>query len=330
MMATQEDFVIVQRKLFDCMRQHCESCDHFTHFNIQLQGLADGRVVVLSCEPPSHSNKRKASYPLEGRSIREPAGSSQQVSARTEPLESSEQLRIIQSEPQQSVTEPSEPPQQPEIEPSESQQSVTEPSITESLEPLNQSGPRQKKSRNVQAVNRVIQNAPRTIEWRRKQRELGLNTTQEYEHVVRGLTCRTLAGSKWESHEEQEQSDNKLVAIGKGLASLTKSSLRNEGLQRSFAYFQALILLSYCEFLRQKGVPYEIIDELIRTVADIRESDRKSLLNTIKWINNTFIVDLVRKGWTIYRATELLFISKLPIQMIEPKLTFNFRRYIYL
>lgn len=86
---------------------------------------------------------------------------------------------------------------------------------------------------------------------------------------------------------------------------LTKASLTNVKCQRSFATFQALILLSFCEVLRKRRVPYEIIDHIIEYIA--KERDRRRLLNSARWINGV-IVGLVTHGWTISRATELFFI----------------------
>lgn len=71
-----------------------------------------------------------------------------------------------------------------------------------------------------------------------------------------------------------------------------------------------LILLSYCELLRHKGVSDKAIDELIQTITEIRERDRKALLDTIPWIHQ-LIVELVHRGWTLHRATELFYISML-------------------
>jgi hypothetical protein len=85
--------------------------------------------------------------------------------------------------------------------------------------------------------------------------------------------------SRRECCKELGESDGELIVVGKKLALLTKSSLENVDLQRSFAYFHVLILLSYCELLRQKGIFDEAIDELIQTIAEIRERDRKALLD---------------------------------------------------
>lgn len=117
--------------------------------------------------------------------------------------------------------------------------------------------------------------------------------------------------------------------VGKNLAVLTKSSLENANIQRSFAYFQVLILLSYCEFLRRKNVSYEAIDKLIQDITDIREIGRRALLDTIPWIHR-LIVELVRKGWALHRATELFFISMLSSSRhLKLKLTMNYRCYFH-
>ena len=66
-------------------------------------------------------------------------------------------------------------------------------------------------------------------------------------------------------------------------------------------------MLSYCEVLRERSVPYETIDRIIQHIAG-REYDRRKLLLSASWLNGV-IVDLITCGWTIYRATELFFIG---------------------
>jgi hypothetical protein len=166
------------------------------------------------------------------------------------------------------------------------------------------------KSRRALALDRFVQNAPEGNKWRARQSELGLNTVEKYEDVIQGFSRRAYVISKRESCKELRESDGKLIVVGKKLAFLTRLSLDNADLQRSFAYFHVLILLSYCELLRQKGVSDEAIDELIQTIAHIRERDRKALLDTIPWIHQ-LIVQLIHSGWTLQRATELFFISML-------------------
>ena len=118
--------------------------------------------------------------------------------------------------------------------------------------------------------------------------------------------------------QRNERSDEELVEIAKKFASFTSHSFMNATLQTSFARFQALILLSYCEVLSQKGIPYQTIDQIIG-IGCRREHDRRALLKSAQWING-IIVALVSHGWTIYRATELFFISafvKFPIDHVE-------------
>ena len=81
----------------------------------------------------------------------------------------------------------------------------------------------------------------------------------------------------------------------------------NAKLQKAFATFQALILLSYCEVLRKRDVPQDTLDTIIQHISG-RERDRRTLLDSALWLNGV-IVALVSHGWTIYRATELFFIG---------------------
>jgi hypothetical protein len=114
--------------------------------------------------------------------------------------------------------------------------------------------------------------------WRKRQTELNLNTVEQYEEVIRAFTCRANVIPKREPKEGDRQSENELVVVGEVLALLTKSSLTNAKLQRSFANFQALILLSYCAFLRKRGIPYETLDQIIQHITNAREFDRRILL----------------------------------------------------
>jgi len=157
-------------------------------------------------------------------------------------------------------------------------------------------------------VDWFLRNAPKATQWRKRQTELGLNTVEQYEQAIRAFIHRTNIIDKRKPHQGDGQSEHQLVELAKRLALLTKDSLENAELQRSFALFQVLILLSYCVVLRKKGVPYETIDRIIQHIAG-REYARRRLLNSALWINSV-IVALVSHGWTIYRATELFFIGK--------------------
>ncbi|KAH8692571.1 hypothetical protein GQ44DRAFT_733996 [Phaeosphaeriaceae sp. PMI808] len=283
--AIQEGFVLVKSELFSRMRKHCEDCHDC---NIPIQVLSDGRIVTPTDSLPNSSNirKRKASKSLEA--------AAQNAPTNTSPLTP------------QSVTEatrlqlPSQPPG--------TRQSPSEPSAQRNPERKK----RVRRSPKTEAFSRFVKNAPEGNRWRERQLELGLNTVEKYEHVIQGFSRRAHAVSKREYCKELGQSGGELIVVGKSLALLTKSSLENVDLQRSFAYFHVLILLSYCELLRQKGVSDEAIDELIQTVTDIRERDRKALLDTVPWIHQ-LIVELVQRGWTLHRATELFFLNAISI-----------------
>lgn len=166
----------------------------------------------------------------------------------------------------------------------------------------------QTRPRKYEAAQWFLQNTPKATEWRKKQTERELSTVEQYEEAIRAFTDRTNVVLKREPREGDGQSDNELVAVAKRLALITQSSLANAKLQRSFASFQVLILLSYCGFLRKKDIPYDTIDKIIQQVTDAPEYDRRRLLQSALWING-LIVDLVRNGWTIYRATELFFLG---------------------
>jgi hypothetical protein len=72
-----DGFVIVQKSLFDCLRQHCDCCPDFTE---PLQDLSDGRVVVIPWGRPSRepSKKRKKLHGSEPQESIQPSCSSQQ------------------------------------------------------------------------------------------------------------------------------------------------------------------------------------------------------------------------------------------------------------
>lgn len=162
-----------------------------------------------------------------------------------------------------------------------------------------------------EAFDRFISRAAVGNKWRKRQCELGLITAEHYEYVVRSLSCRSDISFKGAHREQNSEAESDLVVVvGKRLADLTKASLNNLHLQRSFAYFQVLLLLSYCEFLLQKGISVDVVDELVQTITDLRERDRRELLKSIPWIHK-LINALVRRGWTVFRATELFFLSML-------------------
>jgi len=299
-MAVDDAWVTVKKSQFDYLRQHCEHCPDFRE---QLQDLSDGRAVVIPLQSPSGepSKKQKTLHESGPQEASQPSHSSQQP------------------EPQ--------PPSHPSQEPG-SQLSSRSSNTSQCKKPKRPpaKGPRKRprqKPRKIEAVDWFLRNAPKATEWRKRQTELELNTVEQYEQSIRAFTDRTNVIVKREPYQRAEHSKHELIDLAERFALLTKASLTNAKRQRSFATFQALILLSYCEVLRKKDVSYETIDRIIEHIAG--ERDRRRLLSGARWVNGV-IVDLVSHGWTIYRATELFFIGmSLELPTCEVELTFFLR-----
>ena len=214
---------------------------------------------------------------------------------------------------------PSQPPQQPEPQlPSQSSQEhgsqlLSQPSNTsKGKKPKNADakGPRerpQQKPRKNAAADWFLRNAPTATEWRKRQTDLELNTVEQYEQAIRAFTDRTNVIVERQPYQGDKRPEHELVNLAERYALLTRDSLTNAKLQKSFATFRALILLSYCEVLRKRGVLQETLDPIIQHIGG-RQCDRRRLLDSVLWINGV-IVALVSHGWTIYRATELFFIG---------------------
>lgn len=172
------------------------------------------------------------------------------------------------------------------------------------------------RKRKKESADWFWRHVPKTQEWRKRQNELLLQNEQQYEVVIRAFTVCTNVGFKTERCKGDNESVDELVDLAEKFSLLTKSSLSNASLQRSFANFQALIFLSYCLVLREKGIPFEVVDQKIQHITDAREVDRRRLLDGAQHINN-IIVDLTNHGWSIFRATELFFLSK-ALQSMSP------------
>ena len=274
-MAAGDAWVTVTKSQFDCLRQHCERCPNF---HGQLQDLPDGHAAIDEGPP----KRRKALYE-----------SGYQEASRS--LSSSQQPRA------QSTCQLS---QQPGIQLSSSSSKTRNPKRSAANGSLRQ------KPRSIEAMERFLQKIPKPTEWRKRQTELELNSVKQYEEVVRAFVNRTTITItvKRQLHQEKDCLENTLVDLTERFAKLTKDSLSNAKCQKSFATFQALILLSLCEVLRKRKVSDEIIDRTIGHIAG--ERSRNRLLSSAQWING-IIVELVNHGWTMYRATELFFISEL-------------------
>lgn len=102
--------------------------------------------------------------------------------------------------------------------------------------------------------------------------------------------------------------EDRLVKAARRFISYMKCSHSNSRAQRALGKFQALILLSLCYYLRQKGISYEIVDGLVQEITESGEYERRRLLDGAAWANNC-VIGLVRKGYSVFRATELFFLS---------------------
>ena len=167
---------------------------------------------------------------------------------------------------------------------------------------------REKPSRSQSARDSFLSRVPRPATWRKKQIEAGLIDPETYKRVVRALTGLGSINVKDMSRAEAREGDA-LVGLTFRLAALAKSSITNSNLQRSFSNFQALIVLSMCAVLEKRGTPYSTVDQITQCITDAGEGDRKRFRRGAVWING-LIAQLVGRGWCLYRATELFFLSK--------------------
>jgi len=171
--------------------------------------------------------------------------------------------------------------------------------------PQRQSGP-PKRLRHVDTSLRWFQrNSPNAVGWRKRQIDLGLNTPEEYQEVIRAFGSDR--GLRIEKAPASGRSQNELINLAERLATLTRNSAHIAGLQTSVARFEALLLLSYCNVLTAKNFPHDTVDRIIAHITP-RKSDRRRLLGSALWINDV-INKLVSHGWSIHRATELFFLS---------------------
>ena len=269
-MAAEDEIVMVRKSQYERLRQHCECCPNF---NEQVADLSDEHTIVTTRRRSSSKSptKRKTLYGSESQEIIQLTCSSQQ--------------------PEQRLP--------------------SQPSYTSCKNPKRAyTGGIQKRPRKDEAVEWFLRNTPKATEWRKRQNELKLDTVERYEQAVRAFTSCINFKVEREPYHGDRRPENELVDLAEKLALLTSDSLANARLQKSFATFQALILLSYCEVLRKRGIPYTTLDRIVQKIAR-RESDRKRLLGSVPWIHG-IIVNLANHGWTVYRATELFFISIRP------------------
>lgn len=132
--------------------------------------------------------------------------------------------------------------------------------------------------RKHEAVNWFLRNAPKATKWRQKQTELGLVTVEQYEEVVRAFIGCINVIPKRDQFQGDGNLEKKLVDLAKRFVLPTKNVLRNAKLQRSFARFQTLILLSYCK-VGKLDVPNKTFNQIIQYIPG-QEAERRRLLQS--------------------------------------------------
>lgn len=123
------------------------------------------------------------------------------------------------------------------------------------------------------ALSWFLRHTPKAPDWRARQIELGLKTVEQYEGVIRAFG--NVADIGIEASYGDAKSKDELVNLAERLALLTKRSLANAKLQRSFAYFQVLILLSCCQVLQKQHVPFREIDRIVGHIVPMRKTARR-------------------------------------------------------
>jgi hypothetical protein len=155
-----------------------------------------------------------------------------------------------------------------------------------------------------QEATRFLRNIPSPETWCQRQSEI-VHTPQNYQSALASLFTRDHTTET----THRTQYPNSPIDIGKQFATLTNSSLNNQRLQKSFAYFQAFVLLVYCAILEKTGTPTSEVDSILAVIAVFGSRRLKSLREAA--LNAYGVIErLVKVGWPESRATELFFLSK--------------------
>ena len=136
----------------------------------------------------------------------------------------------------------------------------------------------QKRSRWKEATDNFLRNVPTPSAWRQKQIEVGLKSVEDYKKVIQAFS------------------------------SYTNVDIERQSTQRALSKFRAFLLLSFYEVLKQSESSARIIDQIKQCIPNASEDQCLRQQRSALWINN-LINELAKRGWNIYRATELFFIS---------------------
>lgn len=150
-------------------------------------------------------------------------------------------------------------------------QEPSEPSWSQSLETP-------KKPKWKEETDSFLKNVPTPSAWRQKQVEVGLNSVKDYEKII------------------------------KAFISYTNVDIKRGPNQTALFKFKAFLLLSFCRALEQSGTSASSIDQIMQCITNASKDQQLRLRRSALWVNS-LINELVKRGWNIYRATELFFIS---------------------
>ncbi|KAK3617364.1 hypothetical protein LTR56_025330 [Elasticomyces elasticus] len=150
--------------------------------------------------------------------------------------------------------------------------------------------------------------APKAEDWSSRQKKFDLLDSERYKEQIKSLIDRD-TGSIHATGRRQGESFQSLLQLARQYA--TATGKRWEGLKQeeAWTHFQQLILFSICLILRVHGSPASEVDDLIWWTSEM-ESKRKAILRGTKWVHEA-IAELVKRGWTPFRATELFLIIPL-------------------
>jgi hypothetical protein len=154
------------------------------------------------------------------------------------------------------------------------------------------------------AVATFFKRVPHAIQWSERQRRL-IGTAKDYECIIRSLITSN-ASPHVRTNNQEVKNANRLLAVGLDFALRTNTSLQTAELQTMVSYFQALVLLSYCVVLLHHGTGRDNVHKIMASVDRFGSLDYDNLCLGATRVNGT-ISRLVKAGWTISRATELVF-----------------------
>ena len=183
--------------------------------------------------------------------------------------------------------------------------------------------PRHEQWRTV--ANQLIDKVPHINEWIARRRILGLESDQSIIAVICKVSGALNGSSKSDSsvrpalgfcNDRLQDTSVDLIAIAHEYALITRSSQINADFACLLNRFQELIFASLCAVLERHGTDVGLIDNAMRIcISNSEPRNLKRLRHGAVWANR-MIMDLARtKGWDLFRATEMLFLCNLTLNV---------------